>query len=64
METKYPIGIIDLRHQPDYITPKKVLLFHENNANPDNARVFLIIIRRREKELISNGNKLQETKII
>ena len=23
METKYPIGIIDLRHQPDHITPKK-----------------------------------------
>ena len=27
MERKYPIGIIDLRHQPDHITPKKLNLF-------------------------------------
>ena len=23
MKTKYPIEVIDLRHQPDHITPKK-----------------------------------------
>ena len=27
MKTKYPIEIIDLRHQPDHITPKKIQLF-------------------------------------
>ena len=43
METKYPIGIIDLRHQPDHITPKKIQLFQEYNANPDNARLFFNI---------------------
>ena len=40
METKYPIGIINLRHQFDHITPKIIKLFHEYNANPDNARFF------------------------
>ena len=40
MKTKYPIEIIDLRHQPDHITPKKVQLFHEYGADPENARFF------------------------
>ena len=64
METKYPIGIIDLRHQPDHITPRKIQLFQEYGADPDNARLFLNLIRRREIELISDGNKLIEVKVI
>ena len=64
MKTKYPIEIIDLRHQSDHITPKKNQLFLEYGADPENARFFLIIIRRREIELISDGIKLIEIKII
>ena len=64
MKTKYPIKIIDLRHQADHITPKKTQLFLEYGADPEIARFFLILIRRREIELISNGNKLIEIKII
>ena len=63
VKTKYPIEIIDLRHQPDHITPKKIQLF-QYGAGPDNARLFLILIRRREIELISDGNKLIEVKVI
>ena len=63
MKTKYPIGIIDLRHQPD-ITLKKTQLFLEYGADPDNARMFLILIRPREMELISDGNKLIAVKVI
>ena len=44
MKTKYPIEIIHLKHQPDYITPKKIHLFHEYGTDPDNARLFLILI--------------------
>ena len=40
MKTKYPIEIIDLRHQADHITPKKIQLFLENGADPGNARFF------------------------
>ena len=36
MKTKYPIEIIDLRHQADHITPKKIQLFMEYNADPEN----------------------------
>ena len=64
MKTKNPFEIIDLRHQSHHITPKKIQLFLEYGADPENARFFLILIRRREIELISNGNKLIEIKII
>ena len=64
MKYKYPIEIIDLRHQPDHITPKKIQLFMEYDANPENARFYSIIIRYREIELISDGNKLIEVKLI
>ena len=64
MKTKNPIEKIDLRHQPVDITPKKIQLFLEYGGDPDNARFFLIIIRRREIELISDGNKLIEVRVI
>ena len=63
-KAKYPIEIIDLRHHSDHITPKKIQLFLEYGADPKNARFFLILIRRREIELISDGNKLIEVRVI
>ena len=51
MKTKYPIQLIDLRFQPDHITPKKIQLFEEYRPepanNPNNARLYVILIRRR-----------------
>ena len=64
MKAKYPIEVIDLGHQPDRITPKKIQLFQEYSVVPKNAKFYLIIIRRREIELISDGNKLIEVKVI
>ena len=52
MKTKYPIEVLDLRHQFDHITSKKIQLFMENDADPENARFFFILIRRKEIELI------------
>ena len=63
MKTKYPVEIIDLRHQSDPLTPKKIQLFHKYGTDPNNARLFLILIRRREIELKSDGNKLIEVKV-
>ena len=56
MTTKYPVEIIDLGHQSDQITPKKIQLFLENSADPENAIFCLKLIRRREIELIGDGN--------
>ena len=64
MKTKYPIQIRDLRRQPDHITPRKIQLFQEYSADPENAEFYLILIRSREIELISDGNKLIEVKVI
>ena len=64
MKTKNPIEIIDLGHQPDHITPKEIQLPQEYATDPDNARLFEILIRRREIELISDRNKLIEVKVI
>ena len=64
MKTKNPIKIIDLRHQPDHKTPKKYQIFQEYCADPDNANLFLIIVRRTEIGLISDGNKIIEVKVI
>ena len=64
MKTKYPIKKIDLKHQPDHITPKKNQLFQKYRTDPENAQFYLIIIRRREIELISDGEKLIEVKFI
>ena len=63
MKTNYPIEIIDLRHQSDHTAPKKVQLFLEYGDDPDNARFYLILVRRREIELISDDNKLIEVKV-
>ena len=64
MKTKYPIEIIDLRYQSDYITAKKIQLLQEYGTDPNNARLFIILIRRRGIKLISDGNKLIEVKVI
>ena len=64
MKTNYPIEIIVLGHQPDHITPKKDQLFQEYSANPENAKFFLILLRRRKIELMSDGNKLIEVKVV
>ena len=63
MEAKYCIEIIDLRDQLDHITPKKIQLCQEFDAGPDNAKLFLRLFKRREKELISDGSKLIEVKV-
>ena len=64
MKTKHLIEILDLRHQTDHITHQKIQIFKEYGIDPVNARLFLILIRRRANELISDGNKLIEIKVI
>ena len=64
MKTKYPIEIIDLKHQSDHITRRKIQLIQDYSADPENTKFYLILIRRREIELISDGNKLIDVKVI
>ena len=64
MKTKCPIQRIDLGHQSAHITPKKNQLFQEYVDDPENAKFYLIFNRRREKELLSDGKKHIEIKLI
>ena len=64
MKNFYPVQVIDLRFQVDYITPKKIQLFEKISKNPDSERLFVILIRHRQIEMISDGNKSIEVKVI
>ena len=60
----YPIQITDLRHQADHLTPKKIQIFEDFSEDPANERLFLILIRHRQVEMISDGIKFIEVEII
>ena len=60
MKSKYPIQVIDLRFQTGHISPNKIQLFEEYRLDPANARLYVILIRRKEIEFSSDGNKLIE----
>ena len=40
MKSKFSIEVIDLKNQPDHKKLKKIQLFREYSANPENARIF------------------------
>ena len=60
MKNKYPIQVIDMIFQVEQITLKKIQVLEEYKGNSRNARSFVLLIRLREKEMISDGNKLIE----
>ena len=57
MKTFYPIQVIDLRYQNDYVTPKKIRLFMEYENAPENTSFYVILIKHREINMVSDGNK-------
>ena len=63
MKRKSPIQVIDLRIQVDHITPRKNQIFEEYRNDSAKARLFVILIRRREIERISNGNISTENRV-
>ena len=66
MKNRYPIQVIDLRHQMDHIAPKKIQLFEEYKNDPvhANKRLYVILIRHKQIEMVSDGNKFLEVKVI
>ena len=66
MKNEYRIQVIDLRHQVDQIPPKKDQLFERFNTDAANvnARLFVILFRYRQIEMISEGNKIKEVRVI
>ena len=64
MKKFYSIKKIDLRFHVVHITPKKIQLFEEFSERPDKESLFVILIRHRQIEMISDGNKILEVKLI
>ena len=64
MKNFYPIQVTDLRFQVDHITPKKIQFFEEFSQDPSNERLFVTLVRHRQIEMISDGNKIIEVKVI
>ena len=64
MKTFYPIQVIDLRFQIDYVTPKKIRLFEEYENAPENTNLYVILIKHREINMVSDGNKITGIELI
>ena len=66
MKNEYPIQLKDLRFQVDHMTPKNTQLFQEFNTDPldVSARLFVILVRHRQIEMISDGIKFRDVKIV
>ena len=66
MENKYPTQVMDLRHQVDHITLREIQLLQKNNTDPAtvNVRLLVILVRHRQIELISDGNRSIEIKVL
>ena len=58
MKTFYPIQMIDIRFQMNYFTPKKIRLFEEYENAPANTNLYVTLIKHREINMISDGNKI------
>ena len=64
MKTFYPIQVIDLRFQIKYITPKRIRLFEEYENAHENTNLYVILIKHRETNMVSDGNKITGTELI
>ena len=64
MKSFYPIQVIDLRFQIDYVTPKKIRLFEEYEETPENTNLYVILIKNREIDMVSDGNKITGIELI
>ena len=54
----YPIHDIDFIFLVDHTTPKNLHLVEEHSGATSKAKLFMIIIRRKEIKLASDGSKI------
>ena len=64
MKNFFPIQVIDLGFRVVQITLKKIQLLEEFSEDPDNERLYIILIRHRKIETISDGNEILEVEVI
>ena len=64
MKTHYPTQIIDLRFKVDYIIPKKIKFFENFDENPNITTLYVILVKHKENEKISDGNKVSGVEVL
>ena len=64
MKTYYPIQRNDLGFQFDNVTPKKIRFTEENDENPTNTDLHVIITKHKEIKMISDVNKSCRVEVI
>ena len=57
------IQVTDLKFQIHHFSPKKIQLFEEFSEDPKNERLFVLLVRQRQIEMISDGNKFIEIRV-
>ena len=60
----YPIKVIDLRFQLDYVNPKKLMLFEEYDEDPFDTILYVIIMKHREMKMVSEWNQISGVELI
>ena len=63
MKNFYLIQVTDLKFRIDHFSPNKIQLFEEFSEDPKNERLFVLLVRQRQIEIISDGNKIIEVKV-
>ena len=64
MKTFYPIQVIDLGFQIDYITAMKLKLFDEYETAAEHNSLYVILRKHEETKTVSNGSKITGIKLI
>ena len=64
MNIYYPLQVIDLKFQMDYVTPKKINFFEENDEDPIDTSLYAIVKKCRENLIVFDGKKISGVEFI
>ena len=53
-----PFQMLDIRFQVDHVKLKIIQLFEDSKGDLANARISIILTRRRKNKLVSDGKKI------
>ena len=63
MKTFYPIQVVDIRFQFEFLT-KKIRLLEEFQTAPEHTNLYVILIKQKEIKIVSDGNEITGIELI
>ena len=64
LKTFFPIPVIDLAFQIDYVTSKKKRRFEGYETAHENTKLYVTLIKHKECILVSHENKVSGTEFV